>query len=108
MNMKLSLYALPLIASGVIAGCSSDPDEESVPTSSSTFAITTVPPDVRCVKVSITGATRTVEKKYDVFPNQPSVFRTGGLPTGAVVVSAEAYGGTCNATGSTPFWIAAG
>jgi hypothetical protein len=90
----------------LIAGCAAKGGHDEDQTSSSTFAIQSVPGDVRCVDVTIVGATRTVEKKYDVVPGQSSVYHTGGLPIGGALVSANAYNTTCTFAPGTPTWIA--
>jgi hypothetical protein len=69
-------------------------------------AITSVPADVACLKVSISGS-RAVTQLIDVTPGGTANQTIGRLPIGIVKVSAEAYSSRCNAiaTGAVPAYV---
>jgi hypothetical protein len=68
--------------------------------------LTTVPTDVACVKVSITGP-RPVTQLVDVTPGANATYTLSRLPLGIVSVSAEAFSQACNAVpvGSVPAYV---
>src|SRR5258708_7105571 len=72
------------------------------------LAITAAPPDGTCIQVVVAG-TRTVERDIDVKPGESTVLSLGGLPLGAITVSAKAFAGMCAALTSTsvPTWVGA-
>jgi len=62
--------------------------------------LTTVPSDVGCVKVSVTG-TRPLVQLIDVTPNASISYTIARLPLGIITLSGEAYTGACNAVSGT-------
>jgi hypothetical protein len=82
--------------------------EEEEPTGRAVVALTSVPMDVLCVRVSATGLTRSGGKDFDVAAGQSSArLALSGLPLGLVTFSAEAFSTACAAvaTGDVPDWI---
>jgi YVTN family beta-propeller protein len=71
------------------------------------IAITDVPADVHCLRITAAGDTRTVVVVHDVSPAQSAVFALNGLPVGVVTFTGEAFGGSCAAVNDTtiPDWI---
>jgi hypothetical protein len=96
------LPALLLVA----AGCDND---QADPTESgqAMLSIGTIPDDVACIRVSVTGEFRQVVKDYAVTPGTTLVESLSGLPVGQDVFSANAYVQVCDSvTGSTaPMWL---
>jgi hypothetical protein len=83
-------------------GCSSPPAEE---VGVVRVAITSVPADVRCIRLTATGS-RTVSRLFDVAPNMSSVLLMSGVPTGMVQFSGDAFADACGAVSavSVPTW----
>ncbi len=73
---------------------------------SAEIALTEVPENVHCIRITAAGA-RAVVDNFGVVPDQRSVFRMNHLPVGAVRFYGEAFPGDCDNldTGETPSWI---
>jgi len=86
-------------------GCSSVDDSE---TGQVQVAITSVPSNVNCVRITAQGA-RTVVSSFSVSPGQSSVLQMGGLPLGQDQFLGEAFPVQCDAVGpaSVPGWASA-
>ena len=71
------------------------------------FALTAVPADVACIKVTANG-TKTKKQNFDVTPGTATVLTMGGLPTGTVTFTADAFSVPCAMVTSTtpPSWVA--
>lgn len=106
---KINWLFMSLVAGGIISACSSssspgsDADSESGQVS---LALTSVPADVTCVKVSVTGS-RPVMQLIDVTPGSGATYTLARLPLGIVTVAAEAYPQACNAvpTSAVPAYV---
>lgn len=59
------------------------------------LTITNTPAAPACLKVSVAGSARTVNKSFDLSPGQSTVFTVKGLPVGIAQVTAEAFGFAC-------------
>jgi hypothetical protein len=70
------------------------------------LALTNVPTDVRCVRVTVTGG-QTVVRLFDVMPGQASNLALPGLPVGPVTVYEDAFNVACSdVTEATPAtWV---
>jgi hypothetical protein len=97
-----------LLALGTALGCdrsapNTDPD---LLTGRIQVAIATAPADGTCIQIDVAG-TRSVARNFDVTPGQATVLSLGGLPLGAVTVSANAFAGACASLTSTsvPSWV---
>ena len=99
----LVLSSLALVAS---PGCEGD-QARQVEGGKVMLSLATIPEDVNCVRVTVTGAFRDVVSDFDVAPGDSLSQSFAGLPVGAVVFSAEAYASACaSVTKSTiPMWI---
>jgi hypothetical protein len=71
------------------------------------LSLATIPENVTCVRVTVTGAFRDVVSDFDVAPGDGFSEAFAGLPVGSVVFSADAYASACaSVTKSTiPMWI---
>jgi hypothetical protein len=70
------------------------------------LAVTSVPSNVNCLRLTAAGS-RTDVRALDVVPGASSTFTLSGLPTGDVTFSEQAFGEACAsvAPGSSPTWI---
>jgi hypothetical protein len=71
------------------------------------LSLATIPEDVNCVRVTITGAFRDVVSDFDVAPGDSLSEAFTGLPVGSVVFSADAYASACAsvAKSTIPMWV---
>jgi len=71
------------------------------------LSIGTIPDNVACIRVSITGEFRSVTKDFDVAPGDTLTHAFSGLPVGAVAFSANAYTQACGSVGNStiPMWV---
>ncbi|HEX2730551.1 MAG TPA: hypothetical protein VHM70_03065 [Polyangiaceae bacterium] len=90
------------------AGTSSDGEEGTDETGELEVALTSVPQDVACLKVSVSGS-RAVTQLVDVVPGSNATYPLARLPLGIVTISAEAYSQACNAVpaGAVPAYVTA-
>ena len=88
------LSVAALLAAASQTGCVSAPDDEEVGVVR--VAITSVPADVRCIRLTAAGS-RTVSRLFDVVPGTSSVLVMNGTPLGAVQFSGDAFGDACGA-----------
>ena len=58
------------------------------------LALTTVPADVKCVRVMVAGS-ETVTRTFSVTPNNPATLMVTGLPLGPVVITEAAFDALC-------------
>jgi hypothetical protein len=70
------------------------------------LAITAVPSDVTCVRLTAAGPGRTVTREVDVMPGAEVSEAFGGLPLGTVDFLGEAFSGACTAVtkATIPSW----
>lgn len=100
---------ISLLALAVATGCSSTPaaapDDE--PVGSASVALTEIPPDVACVRITVTGSTRKDARAFDVGAGRSSTLSMANLPLGNVTFLGEAFPSACNAvaTESPPSWV---
>lgn len=102
----VSFVAVPLAL--VIATLLSCVDSTSAPREVQVLlAIAAVPSDVACIRVSATGAGRTVSRELSVTPGATVNESFAGLPVGTVTFLAEAFAGSCEAVTKTTIssWI---
>ena len=92
-----------------LAACNADrPDTlENGNTASVVLAITTVPTDVACIEVTVTGS-QTTTQRFDVTSNQSASLAVTGLSTGASTINESAFSVACNLVTATtlPTWVA--
>jgi len=75
------------------------------PVGSAVARITTVPPSVGCISISVAGTNRSVARSFDVTPGQSATLRLGNLPVGTDAFTAAAYGVACsNLGGAQASW----
>jgi hypothetical protein len=97
-----------LIASVIslsFAACHSDGDRQ-LDIGRAVARITSVPPKVTCVSLTVAGPDHTVIDNFDVVPGQPALLTLNNLPVGEDLFSAAAYDVPCNfITGAQPSWL---
>jgi hypothetical protein len=101
MRVAVGLLLFGVAACGVPYAVEAE-DERA--TGRAQLALTTAPPDVACVRVIATGATRSVEIRLDV--GERESFAADGLPVGDLIFTASAYPERCDRLGTTPTWVA--
>jgi hypothetical protein len=71
------------------------------------LAITAVPTDVTCVRLTATGQGRAVTREVDVMAGAEVSESFGGLPLGALEFLGEAFPGACTAVSKAtiPTWV---
>jgi hypothetical protein len=84
------------IAFGGCGGMTDDGGSGDGPVGSAVARITTVPPSVGCVSISVVGTNRSVVRNFDVTPGQPATLRLGNLPVGTDAFTSAAYGVACS------------
>ena len=90
------------LALGTIA-CGHGPGEVAEGKNSGIASITLalVPADVACIQITSQGASRTQLDSFSVAPNQTTVLKLKGLPTGNVAFSGQAFGTSCSSVTSS-------
>lgn len=98
------VFCCAVLASVPTLGCAPPPAEPQPIQAMLTVAA--VPPDVACVRITVAGPGRTVEREIGVSPGGMINEAFSGLPLGTVAFKAEAFSGDCDAvTKSTiPGW----
>ncbi len=112
--MKLFRSPVPprmLFVFGFMAGCgrgnSPGPVEDSAAvTGSIEVALSSVPADVACVRISVSGS-REASQWVQGAPGKAATFNMGRLPLGLAQVGAQAFSETCSsvASDSVPAWV---
>jgi hypothetical protein len=108
----LRTYLIRLIAficAVLLTACgTSDPQHsESGYAATVVLAITSVPSDVSCIEVSVTGSQSSTQR-FDVTPSQSASLSLIGLPSGAVTIYERAFAVGCSqvTASSIPTWVA--
>ena len=69
--------------------------------------IAQVPAAVYCVQITVADANHSVQRTFDVNPNQAAILELDGLPVGFETFSGAAYAAPCSYIGGlAPSWIA--
>lgn len=94
------------LVAAVISGCLAQPRPE-LSDVQVTLAITSVPADVACVRITAAGPGRTAVREVDVAPGAMVNEPFSGLPLGTVVFKGEAFAGRCDAVtkATIPGWV---
>jgi hypothetical protein len=71
------------------------------------LSVGTIPENVACIRVTVTGEFRSVVADFAVVPGDTLVQALSGLPVGADVFSANAYSQACDAVSKStaPMWL---
>jgi hypothetical protein len=105
---RFAAVAAVLVSVLQVVGCGkSVPADE--PLTQVTLALMSVPNDVLCLEVTVTGST-TVTKKVDVAPGTSALITVTGVPIGPATIDEKGYSVACNmvVTGVTqPTWVSA-
>jgi hypothetical protein len=104
-SVCLSVCSLALF---VLVGC--DQGSSSQPAANTEqvqLKVENVPPEVACLHITATGASREVDRDLDVVEGQNVVESMGGLPVGKVVFQAQAYSQACDSVSKStvPSWV---
>jgi hypothetical protein len=92
MSSRIGSLGMVLVAVNALLGCGEPAAPEEVGTVR--VAITAVPADVGCIRLTAVGS-RTVTEPFDVTAGASSVLLLGGVPTGGVQFSGDAFAGAC-------------
>jgi len=89
----------------VVTGCSSKQTDADL-LGEAQIALTSVPSDVRCLRVNAAGA-RTIVRDIDLAPSTAATTAIRSLPTGAVTFTAAAFPSACASTaaGAVGTWL---
>ena len=98
MRTLLALCVISIASTG--CGGMTDNGSNDGPVGSAVARITTVPPMVGCVSISVVGANRSVSSNFDVVPGQPATLRLSNLPVGNDAFTAAAYAVACSQIGN--------
>ncbi len=90
--------ATSVVVLAALTACQSS-SEENEDVGTAELNLLDVPIGVGCVRVTAAGS-RVVQKNFDVYAAEHSVFSMHGLPLGSVLFSADAYNTTCSGIGS--------
>jgi hypothetical protein len=104
--LRCGVFAVPLAIAGCGAGSGDDPSGEIVGTAN--LRLTSIPTEVRCFQVQVTGDTRTEVRNFDVEEGQSSQsFRLDRLPIGSDTFLGAAFPLACSAIDGSivPEWI---
>ena len=95
----MRIHLLASVISISMAACAQSGSDDGA-VGSAVARITTVPPMVGCISISVVGS-RTVTDKFDVTPGQPATLKLSNLPVGSDSFSASAFGSACSAIAGT-------
>jgi len=102
---NVPLPALSGLAFALATGCGglNLPEEET----QVLLAITSVPAEIACVRITASGAGRTVAREIEVRPGMSLNESFAGLPLGTVAFKGEAFAAGCDAVtkATTPSWV---
>jgi sugar lactone lactonase YvrE len=94
MTSNWRFTASPLAIAVALAACGHRAPEDD--TATAQFALQQAPSDAVCVQITVTGSTRAVTRSFNPTLGQStSSLTASGLPTGAVVITGNAYGLLC-------------
>ena len=87
-------------------GCSESEQSRHEDVGEAQIELTNTPSDVRCVRLTVDGPSRSDVRKFPVTTGQRSVFRLEGLPVGKDTFTAHAFAATCENlnAGADPTW----
>lgn len=93
---------LPLVTAGCL-----DQDPPAPEPAQAMLAISVIPADVSCLRITATGPGRTLAREVSVKSGDPFTESMSGLPLGSVTFVGEAFPGGCDVvTKSTlPTWV---
>lgn len=103
--VRFALFACA-VAAGAACTLPSNESEGHGPTGSVQIALTNVPAGVGCLRLTLVGPT-TVQRSFDVAPNQTSILNVDDLPPGPMTLSADAFTTACAGISPTAIgaWI---
>jgi hypothetical protein len=101
------IASIGLLLIGFTFGCAPHAGGESNLVGEANLAVTTVPPSVQCIQISVAGSS-TVTRNLPVTTGGSTIgLSLGQLPLGAATISGQAFSQACTAiSGQTPTWIA--
>lgn len=101
-----ALGALLMLAAACDDGAAA-PDGTETETGEAMLSVGTIPENVACIRVTVSGEFRQVVADFAVAPGETLVQALSGLPVGADVFSANAYSQACEDAGKStvPMWL---
>jgi hypothetical protein len=89
-----------------LAACSDDTVPAGENVGQAEVALTNTPNDVKCVRLTVEGPSRTDVRKFSLTTGQRAVFKLQGLPVGKDTFSADAFNVSCDQSlhGVSPTW----
>lgn len=99
--MRCSIVALGVV---VMAACSSQSEPEAGVIS---LAVASAPTGTACLKVTVEGASGSVQRTLALSPGNPTTGTLSGLPLGEVSVEAQAFNSACSGltASSVATWV---
>jgi hypothetical protein len=98
------------VGAAALAACGPSSPQQGPESTSDLSAIVAVPATgVQCITLTVTGATHSVERSFDVTPGQSTAVLTlRRVPTGNALLSGDAYDASCRLVAATsdPSWSA--
>ncbi len=90
-----------------LIGCGNDAEVQDEYSGEIELAMAPAPSGVQCLRLSIVGLTRSVERKLALSAGQPTSTRLPALPSGSVTVEAAAFAEACDqvADSSIALWV---
>jgi hypothetical protein len=106
---RFGMWGANLVGSSIVllsTACSDSERNRHEDVGEAQVELTNTPSDVRCVRLTVDGPSRTDVRKFPVTTGQRSVFRLEGLPVGKDTFTAHAFAATCENlnAGADPTW----
>src|SRR5688572_25096718 len=88
-------------------GCSDDRSLAQENVGEAEVKLTNAPSDVKCLRLTVNGPSRTDVRKFPLETGQRAVFRLNGLPVGDDTFTAHAFSAPCEklTSGANPTWF---
>jgi hypothetical protein len=88
------------LAAALLCACAG-PEPADLEAAEASLAIAAVPSDAACLLLTVVGATRRVERQFDLTPGAAALLSVDALPVGETLFLASAYASGCSAVTST-------
>lgn len=102
MRSSIALFGVVGMVAMVACSSESEPDAGVI-----SLAVASAPTGTACLRVTVEGASGTVQRTLPLSPGNPTTGTLSGLPLGAVSVEAEAFNYACSAltANSVASWV---
>jgi hypothetical protein len=78
-----------------LVGCSDEPSRSGETLGKAEIELTNAPSDVQCLRLTVSGPSRTDVRKFPLVTGQRAVYRLDGLPVGKDTFTADAFNAAC-------------